>query len=93
MIDTGPDTFAVFQNSKGHVRLSDAIHYSGYRAIELHDVVGDGNFPENASTATSAIKSYAASACSGVSGRLIELRESLTLRCSADHGPNESGGL
>ncbi|HVT04332.1 MAG TPA: hypothetical protein VHL58_13270 [Thermoanaerobaculia bacterium] len=46
LIDTGPDTFAVFQNSKGHVRLSEAIHYSGYRAIELHDVAGDGNFPE-----------------------------------------------
>jgi len=46
LTDTGPDTFAVFQNAKGHVRLSTAIHYSGYRAIELHDVAGDRDFPE-----------------------------------------------
>ena len=44
--DTGPDTFAVFQNAKGHVRLASSIHYSGYRSIELHDVAGDGDFPE-----------------------------------------------
>lgn len=46
LTDTGPDTFAVFQNAKGHVRLSTGIHYSGYRAIELHDVAGDHDFPE-----------------------------------------------
>lgn len=46
LTDTGPDTFAVFQNSKGYVRLSEAIHFSGYRSIELRDVEGDGNFPE-----------------------------------------------
>ena len=46
LIDSGPDTFAVFQNSKGHVRLVSNIRYSGYRAIELHDVAGDRDFPE-----------------------------------------------
>jgi len=46
LTDTGPDTFAVFQNAKGHVRLVSNIRYSGYRSIELHDVAGDGNFPE-----------------------------------------------
>jgi hypothetical protein len=46
LTDTGPDTFAVFQNAKGHVRLVSQIRYSGYRAIELRDVAGDGDFPE-----------------------------------------------
>jgi hypothetical protein len=46
LTDTGPDTFAVFQNAKGHVRLSSQIHFSGYRSIELRDVAGDGDFPE-----------------------------------------------
>ncbi|HEY3257562.1 MAG TPA: hypothetical protein VGJ64_01800 [Gemmatimonadaceae bacterium] len=46
LTDTGPDTFAVFQNAKGHVRLVSQIRYSGYRSIELRDVAGDGDFPE-----------------------------------------------
>src|SRR6266571_6760810 len=46
LTDTGPDTFAVFQNAKGHVRLVSNIRYSGYRSIELRDVAGDGDFPE-----------------------------------------------
>ena len=46
LTDTGPDTFAVFQNAKGHVRLSPELRYSGYRSIELRDVAGDGDFPE-----------------------------------------------
>lgn len=46
LTDTGPDTFAVFQHAKGHVRLVSHIRYSGYRSIELHDVAGDGDFPE-----------------------------------------------
>jgi len=46
LIDTGPDTFAVFQNAKGHVRLDSQIRFSGYRSIELRDVAGDGDFPE-----------------------------------------------
>ena len=46
LTDTGPDTFAVFQNAKGHVRLAPEIRYGGYRSIELRDVAGDGDFPE-----------------------------------------------
>ncbi|HEY0157556.1 MAG TPA: hypothetical protein VGF28_09750 [Thermoanaerobaculia bacterium] len=46
LTDTGPDTFAVFQHAKGHVRLSSELRYSGYRSIELRDVAGDGDFPE-----------------------------------------------
>ena len=42
----GPDTFAVYQNAKGHVRLSSRMRYSGYRSIELRDEAGDGDFPE-----------------------------------------------
>jgi hypothetical protein len=46
LTDTGPDTFAVFQNAKGHVRLASDFKYSGYRSIELRDVAEDGDFPE-----------------------------------------------
>lgn len=45
-VETGPDTFAVFEGGKGHVRLSGAFHASGYRSVELRDVAGDGDFPE-----------------------------------------------
>jgi tetratricopeptide (TPR) repeat protein len=45
-IETGPDTFAIFQNAKGSVRLSWSDHFSGYRSIEIRDVSGDKDFPE-----------------------------------------------
>jgi tetratricopeptide (TPR) repeat protein len=45
-VETGPDTFAVFQHAKGFVRLSSSNRYSGYRSIEIHDVAGDADFPE-----------------------------------------------
>lgn len=45
-IPTGPDTFRIFQYSKGTVRLTSAYHVSGYRAIELRDVAGDKSMPE-----------------------------------------------
>jgi hypothetical protein len=45
-VPTGPDTFRIFQYSKGTVRLTSAYHVSGYRAIELRDVAGDENMPE-----------------------------------------------
>src|SRR5258708_3321867 len=44
--ETGPDTFAIFQNAKGSVRLSWSDHFSGYRSIEIRDVSGDKDFPE-----------------------------------------------
>ena len=43
---TGPDTFAIFQNAKGNVRLSKAFRTSGYRSIHLQEVEGDGDFAE-----------------------------------------------
>ena len=43
---TGPDTFAVFQRSAGRVNLTRALRFSGYRAVEIEDVAGDGEFPE-----------------------------------------------
>jgi tetratricopeptide (TPR) repeat protein len=43
---TGPDTFAVFEKSKGRVRLSSEFRLSGYRSVEIRDVAGDGAFPE-----------------------------------------------
>jgi hypothetical protein len=45
-VETGPDTFAIFQNAKGSVRLSSSDHFSGYRSIEVRDVGGDKDFPE-----------------------------------------------
>jgi tetratricopeptide (TPR) repeat protein len=45
-VETGPDTFAIFQNGKGSVRLSSSDHFSGYRSIEIRDVSGDQDFPE-----------------------------------------------
>jgi len=46
LIETGPDTFHVFSNSKGTVRLSHAYRWSGDSSVELRDVAGDGDFPE-----------------------------------------------
>ena len=46
LIDTGPDTFAVFQSGKGSVRLSLVYRYSGYRSVEIRDIPGDRDFPE-----------------------------------------------
>src|SRR5205085_1151010 len=45
-IETRPDTFSVFQNSRGRVALTQAFHFSGYRSIEIKDVAGNGDFPE-----------------------------------------------
>ncbi|MCC6540352.1 MAG: hypothetical protein IT162_22590 [Bryobacterales bacterium] len=46
LIDTGPDTFSIFQAGRGSVALSTAHRYSGYRSVELRDVPGDRSFPE-----------------------------------------------
>jgi len=46
LLDTGPDTFSVFQSGKGSVRLSLVYRFSGYRSVEIRDVPGDGDFPE-----------------------------------------------
>ena len=44
--ETGPDTFRVFANSKGTVRLSHAFRWSGESSVEIRDVADDGDFPE-----------------------------------------------
>jgi len=46
LLETGPDTFSVFQKAKGSVRLSTHHRFSGYRSIEIQDVAGDRDFPE-----------------------------------------------
>ena len=51
-VATGPDTFAIWQGARhtrtgrGRVALTGAFHVSGYRAVEIEDVAGDGDFPE-----------------------------------------------
>ena len=45
-LDTGPDTFRIFEHSRGRVRLSPEFRYSGYYAVEIRDEAGDGGFPE-----------------------------------------------
>jgi hypothetical protein len=46
LVDTGPDTFAVFRNARGNVQLSTDFQVSGHRSVEIRDVAGDGDFPE-----------------------------------------------
>jgi tetratricopeptide (TPR) repeat protein len=46
LIDTGPDTFRVFESGKGSVKLSTLQRFSGYRSVEIRDVAGDKDFPE-----------------------------------------------
>ena len=45
-IDTGPDTFRVFEHSRGTARLSPEFRYSGYYSVEIRDAAHDGGFPE-----------------------------------------------
>lgn len=46
LVDTGPDTFRVFENARGTVQLSDLFRVSGTRSVEIRDRAGDGDFPE-----------------------------------------------
>lgn len=43
---SGPDTFAVYERSRGQVRLVRELRFSGYRSVEIRDQAGDGDFPE-----------------------------------------------
>ena len=45
-LDSGPDTFRVFESSKGSVNLCSLYRISGYNAIEIRDVAADHDFPE-----------------------------------------------
>jgi hypothetical protein len=43
---TGPYTLMVFEDSSGSVAVTTTYRYGGYRAVEIRDVAGDGNFAE-----------------------------------------------
>jgi tetratricopeptide (TPR) repeat protein len=45
-VATGPDTFAVFRAAHGRVGLTSAFRVSGYRAVEISDAAGNGDFSE-----------------------------------------------
>ena len=45
-LDTGPDTFRIFEYSKGTVYLSSQFPFSGYSSVEIRDAGNDGGFPE-----------------------------------------------
>jgi len=45
-IESGPDTFQIFERSRGTARLSSEFRYSGYYSVELRDVADDADFPE-----------------------------------------------
>ena len=45
-VATGPDTFAVFRAAHGRVGLTSDFRLSGYRAVEIRDVAGNGDFSE-----------------------------------------------
>lgn len=45
-IDTGPDTFTIFEHAKGCVDLSHSYRFSGYNSVQISDVIGDNEFPE-----------------------------------------------
>ena len=46
LVDTGPDTFRVFEYARGTVQLSKLYRVSGVRSVEIRDRAGDGDFPE-----------------------------------------------
>jgi len=46
LIDTGPDTFSVFQHGKGTISLNTVERFRGYRSVQIRDVAGDHDFPE-----------------------------------------------
>jgi tetratricopeptide (TPR) repeat protein len=45
-VETGPDTFIVFEHAKGRVDLSEDYYATPYESVVLEDVPGDGDFPE-----------------------------------------------
>src|SRR5262249_26860054 len=45
-VETGPDTFIVFEHAKGHVDLSEDVWVTPSESVVIEDVPGDGEFPE-----------------------------------------------
>lgn len=44
--DTGPDTFRVWETTRGRVERSTLFRWSGDVSVEIRDAAGDGDFPE-----------------------------------------------
>src|SRR5438046_10333711 len=45
-VETGPDTFIVFEHAKGRVDLSEDVYMTAYESVVIEDVPGNGEFPE-----------------------------------------------
>lgn len=45
-VETGPDTFIVFEHAKGRVDLSEDVYVTAYESVVIEDVPGNGEFPE-----------------------------------------------
>jgi hypothetical protein len=45
-VETGPDTFIVFEHAKGRVDLSEDVYVTASESVVIEDVPGDGEFPE-----------------------------------------------
>jgi tetratricopeptide (TPR) repeat protein len=45
-IETGPDTFIVFEHAKGRVDLSEDVYVTAYESVVIEDVAGNQAFPE-----------------------------------------------
>ncbi len=45
-VETGPDTFIVFEHAKGRVDLSEDFYFTPYESVVIEDVPGNGAFPE-----------------------------------------------
>jgi hypothetical protein len=45
-LDTGPDTYRVYEYGKGSVTLTSRYHWSGYQAVEIREKPGDHDFAE-----------------------------------------------
>jgi hypothetical protein len=45
-VETGPDTFIVFEYAKGRVDLSEDVYVTAPESVVIEDVPGNGEFPE-----------------------------------------------
>jgi tetratricopeptide (TPR) repeat protein len=45
-VETGPDTFIVFEHAKGRVDLSEEVYVTAYESVVIEDVPGNSEFPE-----------------------------------------------
>jgi Tfp pilus assembly protein PilF len=45
-VETGPETFGVFEHARGRVLLDSTYRVSGHFSVRVQDVAGDGDFPE-----------------------------------------------